>query len=178
MQYDSYGTYYYSFRLRVTPILYLLVAAMFLALPTIFLLWDTWVGVRAASPDYTGIMLAFRLIVFAGIAPIIIVLSLAAVRSTWFYLYRYRYTDSTLEAFDPILRKGWLVCLDEVSKIRTFVVFGQSQPGPSRMGHLLETKGGYGVKLSEALPIWPDIANRCVGVTVEERPMPWWEVRR
>lgn len=160
----------------MTPILSLVVT-IGLAFGMCFFLLDTWDGIRSSSPDSTGLMLAFRLIMFAAIAPILVVLGIAAIRSTWFYLYSYRYTDSTLDAHDPVLGKKWSICFNEVSVVHTFIVFGQSLPGPSRIGHLLETKNGQGIKLSEALSIWPEIASRCTGVTFEARPMPWWEVR-
>lgn len=168
---------YHAVRLRLIPAA-ALVALICVAAADIWLLRDTWLGLSQQAPGYTGLLLVLRVATAAIMGPALVFLLLAVIRSTWFYLWGYRYSDSALEAFDFVLRRRWSMQLGDVATIRTFIVFGETGPGPSRVGHTLVDKGGTQIRLSEALPLWQEIKARCGEATFEERPMPWWEVRR
>lgn len=102
------------------------------------------------------------------------VLAILGVRSMWFVQYKYRLIDGTLEAIDPILRKRWVVEIDAVRCVRGFDVLQGSHDIRSRTGHLLDVQDGITVPVSEALPLWPEIAKRCSNALFQEAKMPWW----
>lgn len=170
------NTYQHPLKYQVDAYLSILLVAVFMPL-TFSTASKAVTGITAHSPYYEGANLLISLMVPIGSLAVTIYAALS-LRSLWFYVLRYDVTDSELVAFDPVLRRRYAVPLDAVTHITTFVVFGQSKPGPVRTGHILVTKDGNGVKLSEALPIWPEIAGRFPHSLIENRPMPWWEVRR
>jgi hypothetical protein len=95
-------------------------------------------------------------------------------RAMWFCLYRYRVSDSILDVYDPILQKRWAVRLDKVTAVRTFYILHGSRDKRARRGHTLMIGDHNAVRLSEALPIWPQIAERCSHADFEEMRVPWW----
>ena len=102
---------------------------------------------------------------------------IAMSRSIWFNLYSYRVDGDAIEVIPPFFGRHKLIDLVKVSKISTFVVFGEYRFTGARVGHILTTEDGESIKLSEALPLWGWISDQC-NVSPEPRPNPWWEITR
>lgn len=106
-------------------------------------------------------VLASRLLM-AVMALAAAVVSTAYQRAIWFLAYVYSYSDSWLEAYDPVLRRRSRIEFSEVSRIESaYVPVGHAWQRNIRRIHTLETDNGSAIRISEGLSCWPEIKSRC-----------------
>ncbi len=108
--------------------------------------------------------------------PLLLVPILALVqntRATWFFVYEYGIDGSILVARDPILRKSKTIDLTQVTVVRDFSFSAQRVPAAWRPGHVLVSRDGTKIPLTEALPLWPQIETYLVGIPREPQPIVW-----
>jgi len=159
-------------RLRLEVMLAVLGCAFFGSV-ALYAGWDVWTAIKRQE----GWLVVWPLFLMLGILAGALFM-LWGARSMWFFLYRYRLTDGTLDVFDPILRKRWSVALKDVTQVRTFYLLHGSRDRRAKIAHSIETADGVRVRVSEALPIWPEIADLIAHVEMEELRLPWWARRR
>lgn len=99
-----------------------------------------------------------------------------ATRSTWVYHYRYTMTDLGIGVRKPFARASDFIAFEDAVRIHCFPLYVWLSPSPT--GRIIESKLGSKIKLTDDLPIWPLISERCHHVQFDERPTPWWEYRR
>lgn len=109
-----------------------------------------------------------RMLVVAGILTLLVALVLHHVWMIWFLATDYRNTEESVEQISPVLKKRKLVRFAELQECREFTYGGRRDP---QTAYILVGKDGTGIRLMEALPIWPQIVEHLDGVPVKPAPL-------
>jgi len=116
---------------------------------------------RVARQPAVGYDAAGHETILFAVATFVMILLIWNMRRGWFLLHAYRMTDTSIEEYDPILRRRSVVAFDNVIEVRDFALLtGGDKHSTWRRGHALIARDGSVVRLCEALRIWPDVAAR------------------
>lgn len=103
---------------------------------------------------------------------------LYGMRSAWMgllFLHVYQLDGDLIEEYDPLLRRRRTLRIAEVRATRRFRVFqlhaSPSTPPECFRGHVLVGRDGTEITLTEALPLWSEIAPGIENLPVETQPL-------
>lgn len=173
---DRNGFVAYPIRFRIEIVACLVLYAAIALTSLIFAFWLAGM-VWVSDVPYKHLFSALFLVVFAAMGALLYPVFHASVGPMRRWLNYYRYTDSTLEEYDPILRKHSSVLLDDVVLVIGFVPRGSSSVTRSQCDSLLLTSDGQETWVMDTHPIWPEINSRLAGVPRSFIPRDWWNAR-
>ena len=115
-----------------------------------------------------GVLLLVPL-VFLSVLPLLASVGAAVyLRAIWFLAYQYAYTDSWVEARDPVLRHRVRISFGDVLRIKSaYIPVGHAWQRSIRRVHTLESLDGRHIRMSEGLACWPEIKSRCCSAEYE-----------
>jgi len=107
---------------------------------------------------------------FLGLSIFVAWLFWLMARTCLIFLFRYRVCGSTLEAYAPLGGGVHSVQLNRLTRVRSYLIAGGRATAPAARAHALQDDTGGEVRLTEALPIWPEIESWCSSVSIDEMP--------
>ena len=137
-----------------------------------FLLWQF--RLQLASPSYSDSVgwVVIEAVLLCGTGALVAYIFLKLTCASWFFLYHYRMTETSLTVIDPIFRRVTTLQFGEIRQLTNFFVHGPPPYTPASRGHILIDKSFHKIRLVEALPLWPDIAKRCISLALEKAANP------
>ena len=160
----------YVLWLQTIPIVSLIFSSVFVS-GIFYLLWDF--DIQASSGAYPFLWVVAQGVIVCSAGTVSAIFFLKIARASWFFLCRYHLTDEYLSATNPVSGRTVSIQLREIHSLTNFFVHGPSPKSPASQGHILISKSGKQIRLSEALAMWPEISKYCVALPMESPSDPW-----